>query len=260
MAKYIFSTSCKTFLFFLFIALGSVIFYKHFNDVPKDRVLKIAMRDDNAPFNVKTSKLTLKGFNVDLLKFFFNDLHVSYEVVPVDADEIVSSVSLGLFDIGVSSSSELEKVDNKELLNDILVTNAYIESQNVVVTKNSDGNFLKYKKIGIIRDDSLKDVYKNHFKKSQILEYENFDDMFKAFNSNETQALILNSLVLKRAILKHKIKDFVLNTKFFDGIKNKYVLIFPKDSVYFSIINKKLGKFKSKNKFKLVYQKWFGND
>ena len=75
------------------------------------------------------------------------------------------------------------------------------------------------------------------FKKSQILEYDNFNEMYEAFNNGEVEALILNNLTLKHATLKNKIANYFLDSKFFKE-KDEHVFIFPKNSRYFARISK----------------------
>ena len=253
-----FKLSTKVTLLIVFIVLGSIIFYKNYNIVPKDIVLKIAIINNNPPFNIKTKNKKLKGFDIDFIKNFFNDLRIPFEFVMLDQDEMISSVKEGLYDIGLTSEDELLKESDKEDLNEILISNSYIKSENLIVKKDNDDKLLKYKKIGVLISDNHKDIYEDKLKKSQLLEYKNFNDMYKAFNNGEVDALIINNLSLKHAILKNRIKDYFLDTNF-SNVTNKRVFIFPKNSRYFKKINKQLNIFKNQNGYKLVYQKWFGS-
>ena len=47
-----FKLSTRAMLLIAFIILGSIIFYKNYNIVPKDKVLKIAIINNNPPFNI----------------------------------------------------------------------------------------------------------------------------------------------------------------------------------------------------------------
>ena len=87
-----FKLSTRATLLIAFIILGSIIFYKNYNIVPKDKVLKIAIINNNPPFNIKTKDKKLKGFDIDLIKNFFNDLEIPFEVVILEQDEMVPSV------------------------------------------------------------------------------------------------------------------------------------------------------------------------
>ena len=253
-----FKVSTKITLLVVFIISGSILYYKYFNNVPKDKILKIAIVDNNPPFNIKTSNEKLKGFDIDLIKNFFNEMGIAFEVILLEPDEMVSSVKQGLYDVGVTSENELSKTLDKDSLNELLISNPYIESTNIVIKKDSHDKLLKYKKVGVFVSDSYKDTYEDKFKKSQILEYDTFNDMYNAFNNGEVEALILNNLTLKHAALKNKIANYFLDTKFLSE-KDAHVLIFPKNSRYFARISKQLNLFRNKNRYKLIYQKWFGN-
>ena len=253
-----FKLSTRAMLLIAFIILGSIIFYKNYNIVPKDKVLKIAIINNNPPFNIKTKDKNLKGFDIDLIKNFFNDLEIPFEVVILEQDEMVPSVKEGLYDIGIISENELSKENNKESLDEILISKPYIESKNIIIKKYNDDKLLKYKNVGVLTSDNFIDNYEDKLNKSQILEYKNFNDMYKAFNGGDVEALILNDLALKHATLKNKIKNYFLDTNLLNG-KNEYVFIFPKDSRYFYKVSRKLANFRKQNKFKLIYQKWFGD-
>ena len=166
-----FKLSTRATLLIAFIILGSIIFYKNYNIVPKDKVLKIAIINNNPPFNIKTKDKKLKGFDIDLIKNFFNDLEIPFEVVILEQDEMVPSVKEGLYDIGIISENELSKENNKESLDEILISKPYIESKNIIIKKYNDDKLLKYKNVGVLTSDNFIDNYEDKLNKSQILEY-----------------------------------------------------------------------------------------
>lgn len=253
MLRKFFNKSYKFFLFFIFVIFGGIAFYKNFNSIPDNEVLKIAIKVSNPPFILKSKRYGYTGFDVDLIKALCKELNINYEIVLLDSDAMIPSIKSGLYDIGVSGISYNGDMEGK-----IDSSYPYLIGGNVIFRKKAYGEnkSLKYKKIAVKKDSSANKIAKKKFKDSQIFEFEKLSDMYEAFNKNEVDIIIGNNLLLKHAVIKHKIFNGYLDKNFLN--KEDYVLIFPKDSKYYKIINDKLKKLIISEKFKLLYSKWFG--
>lgn len=262
MFRCILSRSCRIVLLFVFLITGSICFYKYFNYIPRNRSVKIAIKNYNPPFNILAHGKNVRGFNVDVIRNFFDELGIKYEIVLLESDELISSINAGLYDIGIINSRDLYNKDNLNFSQDVLISSPYIESQNVIITKAKAHDSLKYKRIGVYKADVSKQNCEKMFHAAQILEFNNLKNMYKAFNSNQVDALLLNDLLFKQAMVRKRLPgnvNVISNLNNYKFNKSNYMFIFPKGSDYFRGINNQLNKFKNKNKFMLIYQKWFGN-
>ncbi len=246
-----FSKSCRIFLVFIFVIFGSVIFYKNFNFIPKNKVLKIAVQKHNPPFNIKLGRENYIGFNVDVIKAICEDIGIRYEIAGLDSDMMIPSVESGLYDIGISTTGD------GNIQKSVILSTPYLEGGDMILRKIGDDSSFKYKKIGIKSGSSVKKIVKKKFQTAQIFEFENLSSMYNAFNENNIDIIIENGFLLKYLLLQNKIKQGFVNNATLD--KKQYVFIFPKDSKYQKIIEKKLEELVKSSKYKLLYNRWFGS-
>jgi ABC-type amino acid transport substrate-binding protein len=200
-------------------------------------------------YNEKTKKYV--GFNVDILSKIFSDFDFEYTFIPIDIEDLVPKLKGKKIDI-IASYVPLN--DKKFVYTEPYYSGGYgifvVEGNNAITTFND----LMDKKVGVISDSEGNKIANNNTDKiGQIVEFNNYDGLFKALKANQIDATIdfidTFNYFVESAKLNVKNVGEIINIQDMQFILN--------DKFLAKRIDKEIKVLKIKRWYHKIYEKWF---
>lgn len=233
------------------LALNACTFYS--TDTQEKHIL-IGISPDYAPYESKTAKGDLEGFDIDMTQWLFNYLNengysYSYEFVELSFDTIISSLQAGQIDLGISGFSYDEKREG--IFSDVY----YKSGQVLVVGKNSSiasKDDLKGKSVGA-QTGSTGEEAANTISGANVVSVKDVKVLMEALNADGIDAVVLD-----RVVAENYVKNGNYKIVGEDLIQEENVIYTTKaNQQLLDEINVAIQAFKESPEYSVLVEKWF---
>ena len=220
--------------------------------------LKVACIATYPPFVYKDTKGDIIGFDVDITKAVAKELGASvvYESMPFN--EMVPALVANKADIAVAevdmTQDRADKVD---------FSNIYYSKENVSILSRKEDNEikgpedLKGKKVAVEKGTVYVETAKQYG--AEVKEYDYHDQLIKAVENNEADALILDKPVA-RFYLSHGAGDKLKQAGIINGSGGFVMMISKKDEGLQKQVNDALDKLMKNGEYDKIYDRWFSDE
>lgn len=220
--------------------------------------LKVACVATYPPFVYKDKNGKIVGFDVDITGAVAKELgaKVVYESMPFN--EMVPALTSNKADIAVAAvdmtQDRADKVD---------FSNIYYSKENVSILARKEDNEirgpedLKGKKVAVEKGTVYVGTAKQYGAK--VKEYDYHDQLIKAVEDNEADALILDKPVA-RFYLAHGASEKLKPAGIISGSGGFVMMVSKKDEGLREKVNEALDKLMKNGEYDKIYDKWFADE
>ncbi|WP_291057880.1 substrate-binding periplasmic protein [Dialister sp. UBA1703] len=220
--------------------------------------LKVACVATYPPFVYKDKDGKIVGFDVDITGAVAKELgaKVVYESMPFN--EMVPTLTSNKADIAVAAvdmtQDRADKVD---------FSNIYYSKENVSILARKEDNEirgpedLKGKKVAVEKGTVYVGTAKQYG--AEVKEYDYHDQLIKAVEDNEADALILDKPVA-RFYLAHGASEKLKPAGIISGSGGFVMMVSKKDEGLREKVNEALDKLMKNGEYDKIYDKWFADE
>ena len=220
--------------------------------------LKVACVATYPPFVYKDKDGKIVGFDVDITGAVAKELgaKVVYESMPFN--EMVPALTSNKADIAVAAvdmtQDRADKVD---------FSNIYYSKENVSILARKEDNEirgpedLKGKKVAVEKGTGYVGTAKQYG--AEVKEYDYHDQLIKAVEDNEADALILDKPVA-RFYLAHGASEKLKPAGIISGSGGFVMMVSKKDEGLREKVNEALDKLMKNGEYDKIYDKWFADE
>lgn len=211
MFKYVFIL-----LFFITFQISSL--------TANEKVLKVAVNKDMAPYSYLDNDKKVKGFFVDYFKLFLDEKLYKIEFISTTAENI-SKEDVDIY-LGVQKTKELEKQIN--FISPIYPSQQkiYINSKNKNIIKSI--NDLKGKVLGFEKNLNIKESLLDKNKDITLKSFPDYKQMYQALLDEKIDAFVYDNVLVWFDLVKdfdfsrvQVLNDFTFNDWFYIGINKE---------------------------------------
>lgn len=220
--------------------------------------LRVACVATYPPFVYKDKEGKIVGFDVDITGAVAKELgaRVVYESMPFN--EMVPALQANKADIAVAAvdmtQDRADKVD---------FSNIYYSKENVSILARKEDNEikgpenLKGKKVAVEKGTVYVETARQYG--AEVKEYDYHDQLIKAVEDNEADALILDKPVA-RFYLAHGASDKLKPAGIISGSGGFVMMLNKKDEGLQKQVNEALDKLMKNGEYDKIYDKWFADE
>jgi len=238
-------------LFALFFNLEA----KSLESILKKGYITVAVKYNSKPLGFINKDGHLDGFEIDLINNIADRLNVRVKFIELynNKNRLFSNNSVDL--IVISLFDDLSNNSN------IILSDAYFYDLEVLLSKKSlNFNNLKDfedKRVGVIRESLNSDFLLHKVPKIKIVPFSDHLQLIKALNSNNLDAISIDSFLANDLILNSKNKYKIINL---ENKKHSYNIIANKEKSELILkINSLLKDMQNDGSYDIIYNKWLKN-
>lgn len=226
-------------------------------EAPVKKELKVACVATYPPFVYKDKDGNIVGFDVDLTRAVAKEIgaEVVYENMPFN--EMVPALVTNKADIAVAAvdmtQDRAEKVD---------FSNIYYSKENVYILARKEDNSirdpedLKGKLVAVEKGTLYVDTARQYG--ARVKEYDYHDQLIKAVENHEADALILDKPVA-RYYLSHGASEKLKPSGLISGSGGFVMMISKSDKGLREKVNEALDKLMKNGEYDKIYDRWFSD-
>ena len=224
-------------------------------NVGQSETLKVGCDKNFKPFEFKVINGNYIGFDIDVLDIIAKDLGLTYELVPMEFNQLIPALQSKTIDMavaGMSITSEREKI--------IDFSHPYFESGLLVMVRNTDQKIngiadLDDKIVATKKETTSADFLLN-IQTKEVKLFLNIDDAYAALKSGTADAVIFDSPVILHYITTEGKNDVKSVGRLYR--KQSYGVAFPQGSELRERVSIAILKLRESLNYSVIYRKWFG--
>jgi len=207
------------------------------------------------PFGFKSRTGVIIGLDIDILRFIAKELRVKLQLVPIRVSEFIDNIDSDNVDIVAAAITHTLQRDKKV---DFTISYFY-DGQSIL--SNSKSSAISYKNfegknIGAIKGTTSSRVFKVIQPLSNIIYFDDYNDMFTSLTNGNIDAITSDSAYLFKKVQKSKGKLKMIGKPF--TLEPYAMAIKENESNLRDIVNFAIQKFVKTGEYEKEYKKWFG--
>ncbi len=223
----------------------------------KDDTIRFGMNPEYPPFEYKTEKNEIVGFDVDVANALCETLKKKCEFVEQQFNALIPNLRLKRFDAIISSMDITE-----ERKKQVAFTDSYYLNPSVFVAikgtyKNLDE--LKGKTVGVLNGSTHQLYIENEFKQASSKNYPQYPNAINDLFGKRVDAVFGDEAVVVEFIKKdgnlEVIGEPVNDPKYFGS--GLAIAVLPKNTALVDSLNGALKTIKEDGRYQAIYDKWF---
>jgi polar amino acid transport system substrate-binding protein len=200
-------------LMILIICLGLNIYADKLADIKKSGILRVGVKVDFDPFGFKNRNGKIIGFDIDMMKYIADNLHVKLKLIPVSSSTRIPFILSDKIDVAAASMTHKIKRDRK-----IDFTISYFfDGQAIIARRTSHAKSYKDyegKTVGALKGSSSGKVFEAVQPMSTVIYYDNVNQLKKALTNKKIAAFTSDYAFLSAIVKKSNSKFKVIGRPF----------------------------------------------
>lgn len=228
------------------------------SSAPANKELKVACVATYPPFAYKDTDGNIVGFDIDLTQAVAKEMGAKAVYTNMPFDQLVPALEGNKADIAVDAIDMTQ--DRADKVN---FSNIYYSKENVAILSRKDNESikgpedLKGKKVAVEKGTVYVQTAKQYG--AEVKEYDYHDQLIKAVEDNEADALILDKPVA-RFYLAHGASDKLKPAGIISGSGGFVMMLNKNDKELQKKVNEALDKLMKNGEYDKIYDKWFSDE